>query len=164
MLVAAAISVALVSHADDRLGPWRAALEFVPEQSRFAAIVRDSLTEVEQATDWLDGYRRIHGKYGEFSHCRVYQEIGTVLNTSRFASDVGDGIGMQVMQGNDTDSFGATAGSYLGALLGPSAFDRDHWLGRFNDDIHLALATCHIRSLSELASRMSQLPVALWPH
>nr|MBA2323894.1 ADP-ribosylglycohydrolase family protein [Pseudonocardiales bacterium] len=158
MLVAAAISIALASEADDRLGPWRTALDFVPQQSRFAAIVRDSLAEVEQAADWLDGYRRIHGKYGKFSHCRVYQEIGTVLNTARFAADVGEGIGMQVCQGNDTDSFGATAGSYLGALLGPSAFDRAHWLGRFNDDIHLALATCHIRSLSALATRMGRLP------
>lgn len=164
MLVAAALSVALVSAPDDRLGPWQKALDFIPEQSRFAAIVRDSLRKVEQATDWLDGYARIHGRYGEFSHCRVYQEIGTVLNTSRFARDVGDGIGMQVCQGNDTDSFGATAGSYLGALLGPDAFDRDHWLGRFNDDIHLALATCHLRSLTDLAQRMGQLPAVLQRH
>ncbi|MCW2542569.1 MAG: hypothetical protein JWM40_121 [Frankiales bacterium] len=158
MLVAAAISLALVSSPDDRLGPWSRALEYVPPQSRFAAIVRDSLAEVSKATDWLDGYRRIHGRYGAYSHCRVYQEIGTLLNTSRFAADVGEGICLQVMQGNDTDSFGATAGSYLGALLGPSAFDRAHWLGRFDDTIHLALAACHIQSLSELARRMSRLP------
>jgi ADP-ribosylglycohydrolase len=158
MLVAAAIATALVSEPGDRLGPWRTALDYVPASSRFAAVVRDSLDQVERATDWLDGYQRIHGAYGEYSHCRVYQEIGTVLNTARFASDVGDGIGLQVCQGNDTDSFGATAGSYLGALLGPDAFDRDHWLGRFNDRIHLALATCHVQSLSELAARMSVLP------
>ena len=119
MFVAAAIATALVSEPSDRLGPWRTAVGFVPQQSRFAAIVRDSLLEVEQASDWLDGYARIHGRYGEYSHCRVYQEVGTLLNTSRFARDVGDGIGMQVCQGNDTDSFGATAGSYLGALLDP---------------------------------------------
>ena len=161
MFVAAAIATALVTDPADRLGPWRNALGFVPQNSRFAAIVRDSLAQVEQATDWLDGYQRIHGRYSQYSHCRVYQEIGTLLNTSRFATDVGDGLGLQVCQGNDTDSFGATAGSYLGALLGPSAFDREHWTGRFNDRIHLALATCHLSSLSELAERMSQLPVAL---
>ena len=164
MFVAAALAVALVTDAADRLGPWRTALGFVPQQSRFAAIVRDSLAEVERASDWLDGYARIHGRYGEYTHCRVYQEIGTLLNTSRFATDVGHGIGLQVCQGNDTDSFGATAGSYLGALLGPSAFDREHWTGRFRDDIHLALATCHIRSLSELAQRMSRLPETLNGH
>lgn len=161
MFVAAALAMALVSDPADRLGPWRTAAGFVPQQSRFAAIVRDSLVEVEQASDWLDGYTRIHGRYGDYSHCRVYQEVGTLLNTSRFARDVGDGIGLQVCQGNDTDSFGATAGSYLGALLGATAFDREHWTGRFRDDIHLALATCHIRSLSELAQRMSRLPEEL---
>jgi ADP-ribosylglycohydrolase len=62
-----------------------------------------------------------------------------------------------VCQGNDTDSFGATAGSYLGALLGPDAFDREHWTGRFGDRIHLALATFHEQSLSALATRMAQL-------
>ncbi len=161
MLVAAALALALVGDAEDRLGPWRAALRHIPQESRLAAVVTASLAEVEEASDWLDGYRRIHGRYGEFTHCRVYQEIGTVLNTARFARDVGDGIGLQVCQGNDTDSFGATAGSYLGALLGPDAFDVAHWTGRFHDDIHLALATCHLRSLSELAQRMSRLPSSL---
>lgn len=161
MLVAAAISIALVSEPDDRLGPWHRALDFIPPESRLAWIVSDSLAEIEAASDWLDGYARIHGRYGDYTHCRVYQEIGTLLNTSRFATDVGDGIGMQVCQGNDTDSFGATAGSYLGALLGPDAFDREHWTGRFNDQIHLALATCHISSLSQLAQRMSRLPLAM---
>ncbi len=156
MFVAAAIAAALVS--TDRLAPFHTALRVVPERSRFAEIVRQSLAEVEAATDWLDGYQRIHGRYAQYSHCRVYQEIGTLFVTARFAEDVGHGIGMQVCQGNDTDSFGATAGSYLGALLGPSAFDRDHWLGRFQDRIHLALATCHVSSLSELAERMAQLP------
>jgi ADP-ribosylglycohydrolase len=157
MFVAAAIAVALVSEPADRLGPFRAALGFVPQRSRFAAVLRQSLAEVEAASDWLDGYSRIHGRYVEYTHCRVYQEIGTLLSTARFANDVGDGLGKQVCQGNDTDSFGATAGSYLGALLGPGAFDTEHWTGRFNDRIHLALATFHEQSLSALAARMGQL-------
>ena len=161
MFIAAAIATALVTDPVDRLGPFHTALGFVPQQSRFAAIVRDSLTEVESASDWLDGYQRIHGKYARYSHCRVYQEVGTLMNTARFAADVGHGIGLQVCQGNDTDSFGATAGSYLGSLLGPTGFDRKHWTDRFQDDLHLALATCHIRSLSELALRMSRLPAVL---
>jgi ADP-ribosylglycohydrolase len=161
MFVAAAIASALVSEPENRLGPFRLALDVVPTRSRFAEIVRQSLAEVESATDWLDGYGRIHGRYAEYSHCQVYQEIGTLFVTARFATDVGAGIGMQVCQGNDTDSFGATAGSYLGALLGPDAFDREHWLGRFNDRIDLALATFHETSLSALAQRMSHLPQRL---
>lgn len=163
MFVAAAIAVALASTSDDRLGPFRTALDVVPVRSRFAEIVRQSLVEVDAATDWLDGYARIHGRYAEYSHCQVYQEIGTLFVTARFATDVGEGIGMQVCQGNDTDSFGATAGSYLGALLGPDAFDREHWLGRFADRIDLALATFHESSLSALALRMGRLPEILTP-
>jgi ADP-ribosylglycohydrolase len=157
MWVAAALATALVTDPADRLGPFRTALGFVPQRSRFAAIVRESLSLVEQAVDWEDGYRAVHGRFGEYSHCRVYQEVGTLLNTARFARDVGHGLGLQVCQGNDTDSFGATAGSYLGALLGPEAFDKAHWTGRFADRIHLALATFHEQSLSTLATRMAHL-------
>jgi ADP-ribosylglycohydrolase len=157
MWVAAALATALVTDPADRLGPFRTALGFVPQRSRFAAIVQESLALVEGASDWEAGYRAVHGRFGEYSHCRVYQEVGTLLNTARFAQDVGHGLGLQVCQGNDTDSFGATAGSYLGALLGPSAFDKEHWTGRFGDRIYLALATVHEQSLSALASRMAQL-------
>ena len=157
MWVAAAVAVALGSDGNDRLAPLEQALSVVPQRSRFAAVVRDSLTEVRDASDWLDGYRRIHGAYTSYTHCRVYQEVGTLMVTLRFADDVGHGIGMQVCMGNDTDSFGATAGSLLGAMLGPAAFDETHWLGRFNDRIHLALATEWETSLSALADRMAAL-------
>jgi ADP-ribosylglycohydrolase len=155
MFIAAVIALAQVM--DDRLGIFETALQFVPQRSRFYAIVADSLHEVRQATDWLDGYRRIHGKYGQYGHCLVYQEVGTLINTLRFARDVGDGISVQVSQGNDTDSFGATAGSILGAYFGPGYLE-ERWLAPFNDDIHTALAWFYERSLSKLAKRMGKLP------
>ena len=61
------------------------------------------------------------------------------------------------MQGNDTDSFGATAGSILGAYFGPGHLAR-RWLKPFNDDMHTALAWFHERSLAALAKRMGELP------
>lgn len=157
MYIAAAIADALVTHADDRLGPLRRATAVLPQRSRLADIVRQSLAIVEAADDWLSAYEQVHGRFGDYTHCRVYQEIGTLAVTMRFADDVGHGIGLQVCQGNDTDSFGATAGSLLGALLGPTAFDR-RWITPFGDRIHLALATFHEQSLSALAARMSRLP------
>ena len=48
--------------------------------------------------------------------CQIYQETGTLISTLRFAARAEDGICMQVSQGNDTDSYGATAGSLLGAV------------------------------------------------
>jgi ADP-ribosylglycohydrolase len=155
MFTAAAIAVAPV--VSDPLEIFAVALQFVPRRSRFYRIVADSLTMVHDATDWLDGYHRIHGKYAQFSHCQVYQEVGTLINTLRFAESVGDGICKQVSQGNDADSFGATAGAILGCYFGPGHLD-DRWLAPFDDTIRTSIATQPEWSLSRLAHRMGDLP------
>lgn len=160
MYVAAAVAEALVADPDDRLGPLERATAVLPRRSRLVAIVRESLGLVASAGDWLSAYDAVHDRFKDYTHCRVYQEIGTLAVTMRFATDIGHGIGLQVCQGNDTDSFGATAGSLLGALLGPEALER-RWVQPFGDRIHLALATFHEPSLSELAARMSRLPFAI---
>ena len=155
MFVAAAIAVAPLAR--DPLEIFEVALKFVPQRSRFHRIVADSIAEIRQAADWLEGYERVHRKYRAYGHCLIYQEIGTVINTLRFAESVGDGICIQVCQGNDTDSFGATAGSILGAYFGSGHLE-PRWLAPFNDDIHSALAWFYERSLSRLATRMGRLP------
>ena len=155
MFVAAAIAAAFVT--DEPLTIFSTALGFVPRQSRFYAIIADSLQEVARAGDWEDGYRRIHGKYRQYSHCAVYQEVGTLINTLRFAENVGDGVCKQVMQGNDTDSFGATAGSLLGAYFGPGHLE-GRWLEPFHDDIRTKLAGFPERSLTALSQRLGRLP------
>jgi ADP-ribosylglycohydrolase len=155
MFVAAAIALAPV--VDEPLAMFEGALAHVPQRSRFAASVANSLTEVAAASDWVDGYERVRRLHPEHTHCRIYQEVGTVINTLRFAGDVGDGIGKQVCQGNDTDSFGATAGSLLGAWFGPDGLEQ-RWLDPFGDRIHLALANVYEPSLSALAERVGRLP------
>jgi ADP-ribosylglycohydrolase len=155
MFVAAAIALAPVTA--EPLDVFGRALQHLPVRSRLAEAVTFALEQVDAASDWLDGYRRIHDRFGEFGHCRVLQEVGTLVNTLRFAEDVGDGICKQVMQGNDTDSFGATAGSILGAFFGPGHL-AEPWTAPFGDRIHLALATCWEQSLSALAGRMGRVP------
>ena len=160
MFVAAAIAAAFVADefvADDPLQPCRVALQFVPQRSRFHKIVSDCLRMVEGASDWLEGYEKIHAAYGEYGHCQVYQECGTLINTMRFAEDVGHGICIQVAQGNDTDCFGEIAGSLLGAYLGPGHLE-ERWLEPFNDEIRTGLASFYDRSLSSVADRMADLP------
>jgi ADP-ribosylglycohydrolase len=155
MFAAAAIACAFV--VDDPLEIFRIAARYIPQRSRFAEVVRNSIGEVEDASDWIDGYTRIHNRYREYGHCQIYQEIGTVINTLRFAPDIGQGICMQVSQGNDTDSFGATCGSILGALHGPDRLEK-RWLEPFNDRILTAVATFHEQRLSAVAKRMGALP------
>lgn len=155
MFVAAAIAVA--QSMDDRLGIIETALMFVPQRSRFYERATSCLMEIDRSHNWEDGYERINNKYGKYGHCRIYQEIGMLINTLKFAEDIGHGICIQVSQGADTDSFGATAGSLLGAYFGPGYLE-PRWLEPFNDDIHTGMAWFFERSLSKLAKRMGNLP------
>jgi hypothetical protein len=141
----------------DPLDVFRIANQFVPQRSRFYQTVATALEEVEKSSDWIDGYNRIHDKYGEYSHCRVYQESGTLINSLRWAENVGDGFCKQVSQGNDTDSYGATSGSILGMYFGPGYLE-ESWLAPFHNDIHSGLAWFFERDLQALAKRMGQLP------
>lgn len=154
MFTAAAIAGAYVI--DDPLELCRMALHCVPRRSRFHERVSDCLEQVAQAADWRDGYRRIHDRYGCYGHCQVYQETGTLINTLRFAAGVEDGICLQVSQGNDTDSYGATAGSLLGVLHGRPPEAR--WLAPFNDEIRTTVAGLYESSLTKVAQRMGRLP------
>ncbi|MNI54586.1 hypothetical protein D3C73_1094860 [compost metagenome] len=64
------------------------------------------------------------------------------------------------MQGNDTDSFGATAGSLLGVYFGPGSLET-RWLEPFEDRIHTGLSYFHEQKLSRLVERMGRLPELL---
>lgn len=162
MFVAAALALAPVR--DDPIRLFDDALGFVPQRSRFAAAVADALGEVDTAADWLDGYRRIHARWPEHTHCRIFQEVGTLVNSLVHAGDAGDAITLQVMQGNDTDSFGATVGSIAGLFFGAGSLER-RWIEPFNDDLRTALALFHERSFGAVARRMGQLPgTARAPH
>lgn len=155
MFVAAALAAApLVTEPLDMV---EVGLGVVPRRSRLHETLSVALREVRSAGDWLDGCARIHTHFGEFGHCRVHQEIGTLVNTLRFARDAGEGICMQVMQGNDTDSFGATAGSLLGAFYGPSGLEQ-RWLEPFSDRLHVAMASFSEQSLARVADRVAALP------
>jgi hypothetical protein len=151
--IAAALATALVCDPADRLLPLESGLAQVPPQSRLARALRQSLEAVAGASDWEQGYERVHSRFAAYTPCRIYQEVGTLAVTLRFAESVGHGIGLQVCMGNDTDSFGATAGALLGALLGPDAFDEQRWIAPFHDRIHLPLAMHHDTSLEALAQR-----------
>lgn len=155
MFAAAAMAAAPVARSP--LDIFETAMKFVPRRSRFHKILADSLEMVSSAPDWLEGYRRIHGKYKQYAHCRIHQEAGTLINTLRFAENIGDGLCKQVMQGNDTDSFGATCGSILGLYFGPGHLE-SRWVEPFQDNLYTNLGGFHEQSLSRVAERMSRLP------
>lgn len=154
MFVAAAIAAMPV--VDDPVEAFEIALQFVPQQSRFHSIVEDCLQIVRAASDWETAYDGINAKYHEYGHCMNYMECGTLINSLRFAESVGHGVCLQVMQGMDTDSFGATAGSLLGMRFGPGHLE-DRWLAPFQNRIHVGMASFHEQDLTRLAQRMGNL-------
>jgi ADP-ribosylglycohydrolase len=146
---------------NDRLALIEEALKRIPGNTRFSTIVRDSMEKVAAASDWMAGYEVIHGKYRQYTHCKVYQEIGTLINTLKFAQSIDHGFCIQVSQGNDTDSFGATSGSMLGCFFGPGHMP-ERWLAPFDNKIYHALADFHEYDLNSLAQRMSALPAIIY--
>jgi ADP-ribosylglycohydrolase len=155
MFIAAAI--ALMSGIEKPLLAFEGALKFVPRRSRFFYNAKLCFDFVKNSPSFDEAYQRIHQRFREYGHCKVYQEIGTLMNTVHFADGIWDGVCKQVMQGNDTDSFGCTAGSLLGMYFGPEGLPKEK-LALFNDEIRLSLASFHEHSLSSLARRMGGLP------
>ncbi len=154
MWTAAAIAAAPVVQSP--LEIFETANCFVPQKSRFHETMAWALETVRTSSGWLDAYEKLRLRLGEYGHCQIYFESATLINTLHYAQDIGDGICKQVMQGNDTDSYGATAGSLLGAYFGPEKLE-SRWVSPFRDDIHTGLAWFFERSLSKVASRMGAL-------
>jgi ADP-ribosylglycohydrolase len=159
MWIAALLAAAPFVDAWDDLA--RVALRYVPQRSRFADVVRESIDDVGAADDWWRANRSLVARRPDALHCMITQEVGTLLNTLRFAHDTGEGICLQVSQGNDTDSFGATAGSLLGLRFGAGGLDHEQWIAPFHDDLRLAMAMPPERSLSAMAARVARLPERL---
>lgn len=166
MFVAALIALCLAADSgpsgNARLELVEAALRRIPERSRLSAIIRDSIDKVADADDWLSAYGQIHGRYQQYTHCQMYQEIGTLINTLKFAESVDQGFCMQVSQGNDTDSFGATAGSVLGCLFGLRGLE-ERWLSPLNNRLAHGLSDFHAYDLDALAVRMGRLASRIYP-
>lgn len=118
MFVAAAIAAAFTAE------NWKeivvTALQYVPQRSRFYEQASTCLRMVDDAASFEDGYNAVHTEYGAFGAGQVVQEIGTVINTLKFARDAEEGIGMQVAQGNVPTALPAAAVPFW-ALISPMA-------------------------------------------
>lgn len=155
MFQAAALSSAF--RLSDPLEIFAEALRYVPAHSRFHEHITEAMEIVAGASDWRRAYDALQEVLGSYGHCRIYFEMGTVINTVRFARDTGHGLGLQVSQGLDTDSFGASAGAILGARFGSHGLD-GHWLKPFGDELRTSVAGFHEHSLRTVAARMAGLP------
>ncbi|MEG2315990.1 MAG: hypothetical protein RSC91_07220, partial [Clostridia bacterium] len=113
----------------------------------------------DQAQTFAEGNRAVHERFAEFTAGQIVQEIGTVINTLKFAKNAEDGIALQVAQGLDSDSFACSCGSILGAYFQEGL--PSHWTEPFHDELHTTMGSFYDTSLSSVAARMARLHAIL---
>ena len=128
-------------------------LEHVPTTSRLAEEVRTVLADYRAGLTWEQSLDKLDARYTTMSW------VHTINNTGALAAGIlwGEGdytktIGLTVQAGLDTDSTGATAGSWAGAFIGRAALPA-HFIDPLHDATTSAVFGFGDSTISSLASR-----------
>lgn len=101
------------------------ALEHVPPSSRLAAEVGQILAAYRAGVSWERCLDQLDERWAGLSWVHVLNNTGALTAALLWGEgDVAATIGLAVQAGLDTDSIGATAGSFMGASLGWNALPR----------------------------------------
>jgi hypothetical protein len=154
-----AATLAAATCTRDPVEAIRQGLVQVPEHSRFAVCVREALAWALEDDDWLASWRRIEDRWGSLGHAGTLNETAAIVNALVHARRTGGvdftaAIATTVMQGYDTDSAGATAGSIAGALVGRRGIPA-RWIEPFGDTLHCCVAGWRTTSIEGLAARIA---------
>jgi len=128
-------------------------LNHVPATSRLAGEVRTVLDDFRAGLSWEESLDKLDARYPDMSW------VHTINNTGALTAGIlwGEGdytktIALTVQAGLDTDSTGATAGSWAGAFLGYDAIP-SHWIDPLADHTVSALFGYGDVAISDLAAR-----------
>ncbi len=126
-------------------------LSYVPDKSQTALAIRAAVEAHEDGVDWIAARRRVLDAtphyVAQYSPINLgFQVIGLLYGT-----DFGDGICKTVNCGYDTDSSGASIGSYLGILAGSSGLPAK-WTEPLGDSISTNESWGGVRHLSDGAN------------
>lgn len=142
-----------------------AGLAQVPEQSRFAEGIRQTIEWCKTDGDWQVTGQRIVDTFDK------YGTVGTITNaacvTAALLYGWGDGrapaaeryektITIAVQLGYDTDCNGATAGSIAGMILGASSLP-NKWIAPLNDSMRTSVVGFGQVSIAGMAQRTHEL-------
>ena len=162
MFFAALISACMAT--DDLHEAIAAARAEIPDRSRLARAIDDTVGWCEKDKDWETTWARMNEKYGHYHPVHTINNAVIVLLGCLHAHRVGQAsrlspgeqferaICISVMGGLDTDCNGATAGSVMGALLGVSGVP-EKWTAPLRDTLHSALEGMNVNKISDLARR-----------
>ena len=151
MFVAAMLAAAFTLDSVEEI--IAAGLSEVPENSRLAEAVRDTLTWCREESDWEIIWQKIYDKYGHYHAVHTINNAALVVMGLWFGQqDFERGIVTTVRAGWDTDCTGATVGSILGVMRGADGLPKK-WIDVFNDRLISAVRTENDNKISDLAKR-----------
>ncbi|MDX6413302.1 MAG: hypothetical protein QOH23_712, partial [Gaiellaceae bacterium] len=149
-------AAALIAAAFTAESAYAAVLEsqhHIPPNSRLAEALRMVIAAYDADLSWDTALDEIMQTYGH------YDWVHTINNAAVLTAGLlwGDGdftrsIALTVQAGLDTDSNGATAGSFAGALNGAARVPA-HWVDPFHDTVRSSIRGFDGSRISELADR-----------
>ncbi len=129
------------------------ALEHVPPASRLAAEARLVLDQYRAGLGWSDCLDDLDRRWAGMSWVHVLNNTGALTAALLWGGgDFAATVGLAVQAGLDTDSIGATAGSWVGASLGLQQLP-DHLVEPLHDRTRTAVFGHPSVQLSDLAER-----------
>ncbi|MFJ6573685.1 ADP-ribosylglycohydrolase family protein [Streptomyces sp. NPDC091292] len=132
-------------------------LDHVPGDSRLAAEVRTVLADYRAGLSWEDCLDRLDARHQGMSWVHTLNNTGVLTAGILWGEgDFTSTIALTVQAGLDTDSTGATAGSWAGAFLGDKAIP-PHWLTPLKDRVRSAVFGFGNTTIDSLTNRTTTL-------
>ncbi len=157
-----AATIAATFHTQSPVKAIELGIEQIPENSRYAACLREALAWSIEESDWYKVWQRIDEKWGYLGFNGTFNESATIINSlvhsvdSSGNLDFEKAICTQVMQGWDCDSTGATTGCIVGALIGYHNMPQK-WLTPIHDTFYTTVAGETETRISAFAERVYQM-------
>lgn len=128
-------------------------LNYVPQDSKYAEVVRETIAWHDKYPDWRDTRREIVAKYPGICN-PVYAEAGIVVLALLYGEgDFEKTTTIAASCGNDTDCNTASVGALMGCIHGAKAIP-EKWKGPVGDEFRCFVKGFENWKISELSHRI----------
>ncbi|KXA92098.1 hypothetical protein AKJ64_04050 [candidate division MSBL1 archaeon SCGC-AAA259E17] len=163
MFVAAALAAAMGLNAEDIDRVIDAGLSVIPQKSRLAEAIRNTVDWAREDKDWKETYDKVIEHYGQYHGVHTINNAAiVVLSLIHGEKDYEKSICTAVMCGHDTDCNGATVGSIVGALKGAETLPKK-WIDPLDDRVESIVIGDTENKISDLAKRTLQIAQEGYP-
>ncbi|MBA3868060.1 MAG: ADP-ribosylglycohydrolase family protein [Anaerolineae bacterium] len=152
MFVSAAIAAAFV--VTDVEAVIRAGLEVIPQQSRMAFTIRDTIDQTRRSQNWQDVAAYITERFAEHDPTHVLPNVSLLVMALLWGNcDFERSVTTAAMAGFDSDCNAATTGSIVGILNGAANLP-GKWTLPINDQLESWVWGHSMVRISDLAQRV----------